>query len=128
MAVTQPIINEAFVSDTQLNTLQGYREWDIISPAYIGGGSYMWFRGGFFTLNGVEDGYLYTKVGFAMKNNPLILDPNGFLTPVFMGGQWTASYVVMKGGRPIRVDIYDFSYLDTWNQLITSYVNTVTPG
>ena len=125
--VYQPIISEAFITLDQFDTLAGYRLYDVLAGAYVNDGTIIWFRGDFYTLMG-EDGYLYTKVGFAMATNPFIMDPMNFLTPVYMNGMWQSSYMVMKGGRPMRVDVYGDSYPDTWNQLITSYVNTVVPG
>jgi hypothetical protein len=127
MAVTQPVISDAFIPENLVNQLQEYRLYDVLSPAYIADYTVLFFRGSLYQLYG-EDGYLYTKVGFAMKYNPFIMDPMNFQTPANIGGQWQSSYMVMKGGRPIRVEIYGDDYYNTWEQLVNSYVNTVVPG
>mgnify|MGYP000032062544 CR=1 FL=1 len=127
MGVYRPVISEAFLDDTNLNKLQEYRTYDVLSSAYVGDGTYMWFRGGFWTLTG-EDGYLYTKVGFAMATNPLLFGPDSFMSPQVVDGSWKASFTILYRGRPLRYDLTGMDYYDTYNQLISAYTNNVLPG
>ena len=127
MSVTQPVIRDAFLPDPLVRQLEEYRLFDVLTPAYVNDGTYMWFRGNFYTLSS-EDGYMYTKVGFAMKDNPFIMDPMGFILPQTLDGTWKASFTVMSGGRPMRYDIAGEDYYDTYTQLIGLYVNVVVPG
>lgn len=127
MAVTQPVISDAFIPDGPLNKLREYRFYDVLSTAYVPDGKYMWFRGNFYTLSG-EDGYLYTKVGFAMAENPFLFDPMSFITPRRIDGSWKASFTVLNMGRPTRYDLTGNDYYDTWDQLISEYTNAVVPG
>jgi hypothetical protein len=127
MAVTQPVISDAFLPDPLVTRLQEYRFHDVLSPAYIPDGKYMCFRAGFYTLSG-EDGYMYTKVGFAMAENPFLFDPMSFMTPRVLDGTWKASFTVLSGGRPTRYDVSGDNYYDTYEQFIIAYVNTVVPG
>lgn len=122
--VNQPIISDAFISLDQFNTLVGYNVYDVLSNAYINDGTTIWFRGNFYTLMG-EDGYLYTRVGFAMATNPFLM---GFSTPIFMNGTWSASFTIMSRGRPTRMDVSGMSYLDAWDVLISEYTNNVMPS
>lgn len=127
MPVFQPVISEAFVDNANVNKLEEYRLYDVLSSAYINDGTTIWFRGNFYTLMG-EDGYLYTRVGFAMATNPFLMDPMSFSTPIFMNGTWSASFTIMSRGRPTRMDVSGMSYLDAWNVLISEYTNNVMPG
>ena len=127
MAINNPILSQAFASLGGEELLLGYREYDVISASYVDANTYtkMLYRNQIFYITGIQYGYMITKIGFAMAQNPLILDPMSFTTPRQVGGQWTASFQVMKGG-PVRVDVYGSDYNDTWDQFIIAYVNTVT--
>jgi hypothetical protein len=127
MPVYQPVISEAFLDDANLNKLEEYRFYDVLSEAYVNDGTRIWFRGNLYTLN-AEDGYLYTRVGFAMATNPFLFDPMSFMTPQIIDGSWKASLTVLNRGRPTRMDVSGAGYLDTWNLLISQYTNTVMPG
>jgi hypothetical protein len=127
MAVIQPVISEAFLDETNVNILLDYRVYDVLSNAYIGDGTTIWFRGNFYTLN-AEDGYLYTRVGFAMATNPFLFDPMSFKTPRIVNGQWEASFMQLNRGRPTRYGVTGMNYYDTYNELISAYTNNVVPG
>lgn len=129
MGVYQPTISEAFLDETNVNILLDYRmtTYDVLSSAYVGDGTYMWFRGNFYTLTG-EDGYLYTKVGFAMATNPFLFDPMSFMAPQIVNGQWEASFMQMNRGRPTRYGVTGMDYRETYNLLIAAYTNNVVPG
>jgi hypothetical protein len=127
MPVYQPVISEAFLDDANLNKLQEYRFYDVLSEAYVNDGTRIWFRGNLYTLN-AEDGYLYTRVGFAMATNPFLFDPMSFMPPQIVNGQWEASFMLLNRGRPTRYGVTGSNYLDTYNLLISAYTNSVLPG
>lgn len=131
MAISTATLSEAFLTQTQENQLSEYRTYDLITNAYVKPSTYMWFRGSTYSVPNNESGYLYGRVGFAMSENPWLIDPVSFKTPIpdGNGGFMATLTFVMPGpgGRAMRNDMYGPSYLAVWEQLIQQYIMFVQP-